>query len=166
MDGAVTGWHTPEEASVLSEAHRLSFPAHTNVFMNKAHQLSGTVLTVVMNGDLPAPQRTSKRTLCIKIVLFPKTRCEENPNCQSQMWQRTMLPVFTASSNQGTVIGRVVYLEQLWWSQVRAQTGIITHTNLNHKPTAPWWPFLVMNPTVLAPRLEPSRQRHWVSVKS
>ena len=131
MVNPVTEWFTLTEASVPPEAHQWTFHPHTAV-MDLSRHHSGSVLIVVISGRIPHSLRTLVKTPSIQVVFRSLKQREDAPLWESLTWERAIQPSITSHSKHKALNGGVVYLEQLWLSQVLMNTNISTFNNTKY----------------------------------
>ena len=139
MVSPATEWLTLTEASVPSEAHQWTFLAHTTVTMNLSCQHSGSVLNVVISGRIPHSLRTSVKTPGMQVVFSSLKQREDAPLWESLTWERAIQLSITSNSKHEALNGGVVYLEQLWLSQVLMNTNWYTHQHSTFKQADYKW---------------------------
>ena len=116
-----TEWFTLTEASVPPKAHQWTFLALTTVI--KLSDLnSGSVLNVLISGRVLHSLRTLVKTPSLQVVFRSLTQREDAPLWESLTWQRVIQLSITSNSQQKALSGGVVYLVQLWLSQVLMDT--------------------------------------------
>ena len=130
MVNPATEWFTLTEASVPSEAHQWTFLAHTDVII-WSHQHCGSDLNVVISSRISHSLRTLGKTPSMQVVFSSLKQREDAPLWESLTWERATQLSITSNSKQEALNGGIVYLEQLWLSQVLMNTN--------------WWLVKVLN---------------------
>ena len=160
----VTKCPTPPEPCVFCKEHQWTSPAHTTRLNQPIHLVNTGIYGEIINSP-----GTSRQTLDMKAVLSTLRKGDKAPLWES-LTSKSQIQQSTASSSQHiTMNGTVIYMVQLWPSQVilyresannttnikqlGLYSGLIIYYILLIQAWAWTWPLL--------PRWQRAREWHW-----